>query len=203
MIKWGQLQQRTIEMGDYTEWHLPLHEDTRTVRDVLTEFQQFGNIKIPTIIQLTENPKYKWFNDKLFPGAVTLSHHDVVHILLARGMLPKDEAFVIGYTMGSTKRLKPWQTKLYCMVAKFLYPNVYRFNDDDIVVFNNAVKVGAVCVSDMSQIPTSTILDMSIRDARTYVGIDVGLLHGVYQHEKSKFPNSTESIRCAAHPCRG
>ena len=58
---------------------------------------------VPLIIKLVENPKY--FTSKLFTGAVDLFTHDCIHVLLGRGLLPKDEAFVIGYTMGSGKKM--------------------------------------------------------------------------------------------------
>ena len=59
-----------------------------------------GQDSIPLIIKLVENPKY--FTSRLFTGAVNLFTHDCIHIVLDRGLLVKDEAFVIGYTMGSS-----------------------------------------------------------------------------------------------------
>ena len=59
---------------------------------------------IPLIIKLVENPNYN--TSKLFGGAVDLFTHDCVHVLLGRGLLVKDEAFVIGYTMGYALGLK-------------------------------------------------------------------------------------------------
>jgi hypothetical protein len=56
-------------------------------------------------VRLFENP------DSLvaFPGAVTLERHDCIHILLGRGLLAQDEAFVIGYTMGTCRAVQSWQ----------------------------------------------------------------------------------------------
>ena len=47
---------------------------------------------IPFIIKLIENPKY---DIGLFAGYVDLFTHDCIHVLLGRGLLPKDEAFVM------------------------------------------------------------------------------------------------------------
>ncbi len=60
---------------------------------------------IPLIIQLVENPKFDISGIDLFNRAVDLHTHDCIHVILGRAMLPKDEAFVIGFTMGSTNRV--------------------------------------------------------------------------------------------------
>ena len=57
---------------------------------------------VPLIIKLVENPKY---DIGLFAGNVSLYNHDCIHLLLGRGLRVKDEAFVIGFTMGSTKKM--------------------------------------------------------------------------------------------------
>ena len=56
---------------------------------------------MPLIIKLVENPNYK--TSKLFGGAVDLFTHDCIHVLLGRGLLPKDEAFVIGVLWGQAE----------------------------------------------------------------------------------------------------
>ena len=66
---------------------------------------------VPLVIKLTENPKY--ISSKLFTGAVDLFSHDCIHVLLGRGLLTKDEAFVIGYTMGSAKKMRRWRRNLF------------------------------------------------------------------------------------------
>ena len=66
---------------------------------------------VPLIIKLVENPNYA--TSKLFTGAVDLFTHDCIHALLGRGLLPKDEAFVIGFTMGSTKKMSRWRKSLF------------------------------------------------------------------------------------------
>ena len=56
---------------------------------------------VPLIIKLVENPKY---DIGLFPGNISLYNHDCIHLLLGRGLRVKDEVFVIGFTMGRTKK---------------------------------------------------------------------------------------------------
>ena len=75
-------------------------------------------------------------------GAIDLENHDLIHILLDRGMEIRDEAMVIGFTMGNstgTTSLVKW---LFEFCARYLYPDGYRFNDADIVEFNRGYAYG-------------------------------------------------------------
>ena len=85
-------------------WHIPLSTTGLTIEDGL---DSMGGFKleaedVPFIIKLVENPKY---DIGLFAGNVSLYNHDCIHLLLGRGLRVKDEAFVIGFTMGSTKKI--------------------------------------------------------------------------------------------------
>jgi hypothetical protein len=75
-------------------------------------------------------------------GAIDLENHDLIHILLDRGMEIRDEAMVIGFTMGNstgTTSLVKW---LFEFCARYLYPEGYKFNDADIVEFNRGYAYG-------------------------------------------------------------
>ena len=84
------------------DWHSPISEGERPLHVVLDEMLDFklDAEEVPLIIRLVENPKHR--TSRLFSGAVSLFTHDCIHVLLGRGLLPKDEAFVIGFTMGSS-----------------------------------------------------------------------------------------------------
>ena len=75
-----------------------------TLKQSLNEMENFKlrQEEVPFVIQLVENPRY---DVGLFAGNVDLFTHDCIHVLLGRGLLVKDEAFVIGYTMGSTNKM--------------------------------------------------------------------------------------------------
>ena len=75
-------------------------------------------------------------------GAIDLENHDLIHILLDKGMDIRDEALVIGFTMGNstdTTSLVKW---LFEFCARYLYPAGYKFNDADIVEFNRGYAYG-------------------------------------------------------------
>lgn len=89
-------------------------------------------------VWLLENPN----SPISLTGAIDLENHDLIHILLDRGMDIRDEAMVIGFTMGNstgTSSLVKW---LFEFCARYLYPEGYKFNDADIVEFNRGYAYG-------------------------------------------------------------
>ena len=73
------------------------------LKDAIESFKKFDTYKEPSSIHwfvwLIENPK----SPISLTGAIDLYNHDIIHILLGRGMDVKDEALVIGFTMGNSE----------------------------------------------------------------------------------------------------
>tara|TARA_Y100000593_G_C4323402_1_gene345291 strand:- start:12022 stop:12621 length:600 start_codon:yes stop_codon:yes gene_type:complete len=176
------------------DWCHPLSKSSNKLTNVLEGMKEFklAQEDVPLIIKLTENPNY--FTSKIFTGAVDLFSHDCIHILLGRGVLPKDEAFVIGYTMGSSKRMKRWRRNLFLWVAKNLYPEGYKFKEQERYVFYSGVMAGSRCSSDLTKVQFKELTNMKIDNIRKLLGIDKELLKCYYCVEKNLF-NDKESQR--------
>ncbi|EAS66625.1 hypothetical protein L4D04_04770 [Photobacterium angustum] len=182
----------------WKKWYVPLEEENATIRECLATQAPVaaGSADIPLIVRLIENPKFDIPGINLFNGAVSLEDHDVIHLLLGRGMLPKDEAFVIGFTMGSSNRMSTAEKKMYAFAAKYLYPGPYKFSDDDITVFKKAAHLGYV--SDCQPLDTincAELMDLSLKEARQRVGIEPDLLAAYYQIESQRFSQFEECLR--------
>ena len=182
-------------------WHHPLSaphprlsSSHRKLKTVLKEMDSFklSQKNIPLIIKLVENPNYK--TSGLFGGAVDLFTHDCIHVTLGRGLLVKDEAFVIGYTMGSTKGMKRWKRNLFMFVSKYLYPEGYKFGEEERFVFNMGVMAGSLCPTDLSQINFKKYLNKQTGTIRKELKINVDFLKTYYSLEKMSF-KSVESKR--------
>ena len=175
-------------------WHPKLSSSRRKLKSVLKEMELFKlrQENIPLIIKLVENPNYK--TSGLFGGAVNLFNHDCIHVLLGRGLLVKDEAFVIGYTMGSTKNMKRWKRNLFMFMSKYFYPKGYKFGEEERLVFNMGVMAGSLCPTDLSQINFKKYLNKQVGTIRKELKIDVDFLKKYYSLEKRCFSN-TESQR--------
>lgn len=189
---------RATETTSWRDWHLPLSRGEMTLAEALADLARVGagQNEIPLIVQLVENPKYDIPGFDIFHGAVGLKDHDAIHVLLGRGLLPKDEAFVIGFTMGSTHKVTTAEEKLFGWIARFIYPGVYRFTEDDVRVFRDAVRLGFV--SDcraLDQVPFEQYRERRLDHLRRDLGIETDLLRAYYAIEKRRHPHAPESRR--------
>ena len=176
-------------------WHVSINEGKKYLHIVLDEMFDFklDAKEVPLIIKLVENPNYRTSN--LFTGAVSLFTHDCIHVVLGRGLLPKDEAFVIGYTMGSSKRMKRWRRNLFMFISKYLYPEGYKFKEEERYVFYSGVMAGSKCPADLSEVDFSNMSDYKLEAIREKLGVDTELLKCYYCTEQRLFPDSRESQR--------
>lgn len=148
------------------------------------------------MVQLVENPKFHLPGMTLFHGAVGLQQHDDIHIILGRGLLPMDEAFTIGFTMGSTGQVSTVEEKLYALLAQYVYPGSYRFSVDDIAVFRHAVRLGHISASlPLDAFDFSTYLDTPLCELRHLVGLEDKLILAWYEIEGRRYPDSQASQR--------
>ena len=94
--------------------------------------------KIHWLVWLLENPK----SPISLTGAIDLYNHDIIHILLDRGMEVRDEASVIGFTMGNSETTSSCVRWLFEFCARYLYPESYRFNEYDLLEFERGFAYG-------------------------------------------------------------
>ena len=182
-----------IQTLAYADWHVPLSQRSMSLREAARDLARVGAAPqdIPLMVQLAENPRFN-----LFHGAVDLKTHDYIHAILGRGLLAKDEAFVIGFTMGSTNRLSATEEKLFTLVAERLYPGIFRFSREDVRVFRDAVRLAFICETPaLNQIGYDKYMDAPLGDIRRDLHIDEPLLHAYYALEKRRYPASPESQR--------
>ncbi|HEU0199559.1 MAG TPA: hypothetical protein VFR86_03905 [Burkholderiaceae bacterium] len=183
---------------DYETWHVPLADGHLLLGDAYGSLRAVGlrQDQIPFIVQLIENPRFDVPGIELFPGATDLETHDYIHVLLGRGLLPKDEAFVLGFTMGSTNRMSATEERLYELFARYLYPKSYRFGEDEMQVFRDAVRLGYVsdCAS-LAEADYAARARQSIAAVRAELGVEEDLLRAYYAIEKRRYPTAPECQR--------
>lgn len=180
------------------QWFVPISESSKTLADAFTEMEAIAlpQDSIPFIVQLVENPKFDIPGIDIFSGATNLETHDYIHLLLGRGVLPKDEAFVLGFTMGSTNRVGSWEEKLYGLFSKYLYPKAYRFSDDDFHVYKDAIRLGFVSdCKPLNDVDYESLSHLTLEEARKEIGLETSLLKAYYEIEKKRYPDSYESQR--------
>ena len=188
------MQNPDMEARSYRDWHIPFAQGNITLREGLSSLNKLGadDEEIPLIIRLVENPQ----GLKIFPGCVSLKQHDCIHLILGRGLLPKDEAFVIGFTMGSTKQMSTWDEKAFSWISNHLYPDIYRFDREDTQVFQDAVRLAAIShCQPLDKVDFEPLLDNRLSDIRHQLGIEEILLEAYFSIEKSRYPLAKECQR--------
>jgi hypothetical protein len=181
-----------------SNWFVPLSAGQRTLGECYAELTAFGLKQgdVPCLIQFVENPKYDVPGIEIFHGATDLETHDYIHILLGRGLLTKDEAFVLGFTMGSTDRVSTTEESLFAFFTKHLYPKAYRFSDDDLRVFRDAVKLAFISAcQSLARVNYRRYLGWPLATIRAELGIEEDLLRAYYAIERTRFPEAPECKR--------
>lgn len=181
------------------DWFVPLSRGEVTLREADASLDAVRNKPedVPFLVRLVENPALDLPFLDVFHGATDLPTHDYIHLVLGRGLLAKDEAFVIGFTMGTTDQVGRGEEFLYGVFSKYLYPRQYRFTDEDLRVFRDAVRLGFIsdCDPKLCSTDFARFLDTPLERIRQALGIETDLLRAYYAIEKRRYPASRESAR--------
>ncbi len=174
------------------DWQPGLDIDHLTLGNVLDSLPGFGPDDVDNVVRLFENPDSKY----AFPGAVNLKRHDCIHILLGRGLLGQDEAFVVGYTMGSVHdRITKEQLATFRMIAQTVYPDGYRMTDEDLMVFDLAYNYGRQALVPVCDVPYEDRLSETVGALRAEAGICVKDLRALFRAEQLLVPTGPVSQR--------
>lgn len=178
--------------SDWWEWFPGLDNDSRTLRDVLAELPAAPATAIPWIVRLFENPA-GWLR---LHGAIHLKDHDMIHVLLGRGLLDQDEAFVIGFTMGSTKAVSWAERAWFRFVVSRLYPEPYRISQRMLAAYDLGLEAGQeLDVKDLHCVLRDDMLDRPLGAVRRELGIDSHRLREFYARERIALPGTLASSR--------
>ena len=182
----------------WRKWHVPLSQNKTTLAAAYDSLSSIAlrQREVPLMVQLVENPRFDLPGIEIFSGATNLRTHDYLHILLGRGLLPKDEAFVLGFTMGSTNRVGSIEETLFTLIARYLYPKSYRFDDEDVAVYKDAVRLGYISdCKPLAGIRFGPMMNWTLQRIRKAVGLEEDLLRAYYNVEAKRYPKSAESRR--------
>lgn len=176
----------------WNEWNPGLDNDHLTMQEVLDTMPAAPPSAIPEEVKILENPESKW----AFPGAISLERHDCIHVLLGRGLLPQDEAFVIGFTMGAAKEVLNWQYSMFRCLAVHWYPAPYNFSEEDLYAFDFGFAKGeGSSAENLHEYPFENFMKWQIGTLRKKLGINVHKLHAAYRQEQLYLPHTKASAR--------
>ena len=131
-----------------------------------------------------------------FRGAVDLADHDVLHVLLGRGLQDQDEAFVLGFAMGTAKRIRWHEYHLFKFVLSRLYPEPYRIPRYLHPAFDLGLKCGQETgARDLYRRSLKSLRPLSIEKARNESEIDPQVLRKYFRLEQAAIPTTIASLR--------
>ena len=107
-----------------------------TFRQKLQEIKIDKQENIPWVVRFLENPKSPF----ALPGKISLYNHDYLHVLLDRKTSLQDEAFLIGFCMGNDPKTNFLHIWIFKFFSRYLYPQSYRFNCQDLWFFELGFK---------------------------------------------------------------
>ncbi|MEM9531911.1 MAG: hypothetical protein AAGA23_13445 [Pseudomonadota bacterium] len=177
---------------DWRDWNPGLDNDDRDLGDCLDSLPGATASAIPLLVRLFENPA----SPLALPGAITLERHDALHVLLGRGLMAQDEAFVIGFTMGSDTRVRPRHHRLFRWLATRLYRKPYRLKPHHLLAFDLGFGFGQEqhC-RNFHDFPFEERKDATLGELRAELGLNIHRLHALFNHEKVLIPASEASKR--------
>ena len=181
----------------WTEWYPGLDNDDTTLGAVLDELPGLEAKHVPSLVRLFENPD----SPVALPGAVSLELHDIVHVLLGRGLVDQDEAFVIGFTAAADKPdISDEEVEAY-KVGFESYQEPYRITGQDLLAFDFGIQAGRLCAQknpalrNLLQLDVEAARGRKIGELRSEYGIDHPTLQSFYALEQQVIPGTPASLR--------
>jgi hypothetical protein len=89
--------------------------------------------------------------------------------------------------------------KLFRLIAHWLYPRPYGWNERELMAYDLAfAKARGSAARDLEHFPFERFLDMPVRELRRRIGIDAQKLYATYRFEKILLPDTPASRRLDA-----
>ena len=173
----------------WTPW---LFNENDLVSDVVDSIPHAP--KVPWVVRLFESPNSPFY----LPAPTTMRMHDTIHVILGRGLLNQDEAFVIGFGMGLSLGKNQIKRMVFEFVSTTLYPKAYQFSNEDRKIFNLAFELAQTTPSSNYNIHLDNERElgrMSVKEVRNHYGIDAAILKKWYQQEHTLCPKTIVSKR--------
>ena len=151
-------------------YNFNIHKSNLTLKECLQNINGDEQSDIPFLVWLLENP------ESIFPlpGKINLYNHDCLHILLDRDISLVDEAFVVGFTMGSDLKTNRFHLAVFKILSSIFYPKQYKFNQEQFELFNIAFNYGRrLKVKNLNKLYFKAYEHKTVGELRKLFGIDL------------------------------
>jgi len=186
------------------DWFLPIEEDNLTLNQALSQLKAASARNpeeySPLMTRLHNNSVLRDSIVSCFNHPLDNSQQDFMHIMLGRGFLASDEAFVIGFNLGCCNKVISSVQMLYTFASRNIYPQLPELDKDARCILKDAIKLGYISnCTPLDNFDFAPWLDYSISKVRQVAGVDSNLLRAYFAVEKRRYPHSVASQRLL--PC--
>jgi hypothetical protein len=180
----------TTHQARHASWNPGLDNGDRRLSEVYKTMPGDPPSRVPWYVRVLENPA----SPLALAGAVDLFGHDCIHIVLGRGLLQQDEAFVLGFSMGASRRCSDWQRALFRFCARRVYRGPYQFRDVDGEVFDFAVDAGRSAGAEpLHAVDFRALFERPLSEVRRRLGVRADVLRSLYQVERTRWNSQGRS----------
>ena len=189
-------------MTSRQDWHIPFHQDNMTLMSALASVPPLSDkSELPLMLRLQRDPDLSFLGQLVFHAGLDEHQHDCIHILLGRGFLPMDQAFVLGFTLGSSKKSSMPEPKLHAEVGRHFYKNVPLFSESESAVFKEGVKLAYLSFcAPLESFDFRPWHNQTLREIREAIGLEQELMLAYYAVEKHRYPHSLAAQRLLPNP---
>lgn len=188
----GDMMEASDGAGLWGMWYPGLDNDQLSMQTVLDTLPGVQEVGIPKEVRLFEDPK----SAIALPGAASLAWHDAIHILLGRGLLDQDEAFVVGFTMGNSSSFRNEDAITLRNAFSHSYPEPFRVHGKKLMAFDLGIEAGrSIGVPDLAMREGQISNFAPLGQWRDQLGVNTESLRGFYARESVRIPRTLESAR--------
>lgn len=181
-------------MSSQQSWHIPLSQDAMTLGDALATVPPV--VDMPLMLRLQRDPDLSFLGQLVFRTGVDEHQHDCIHILLGRGLLPLDQAFVLGFTLASSNKGSLPEHKLRTEIGRHFYKGPPLFDENESAVFKEGIKLAYMSFcTPLEDFDFRPWHDHSLPAVREAIGVETELLSAYFAVEKHRYPHSRASQR--------
>lgn len=116
----------------------PTQNKQLSLQEAHNALNQPGAERLPFRVWLLESPQ----SPLGLPGSTLRFNRDCFHILLNRSTALVDEAYVLGFMMGTAPQMGPIRLGIYKLLAQWIYPKSYQFSSEALQAFSTGFDRG-------------------------------------------------------------
>jgi multidrug transporter EmrE-like cation transporter len=170
-------------------WRPGLDNGARCLGELFDEMPTTPGAPIPWYLRMVSDRR----GPLALPGSLALVERRCIHILLGRGLTCRDQAFVAGFTAGTSGPGRRWRLQLFRLYMRHLCPRAARWSRAEGEIFAYGLEAGRRgATSPLHRAPFLGLMSRPLAEIREALGLDVDFLYLRYDLERVRWPCGPE-----------